>query len=131
MVGIALNQRLAQVNISQLLFQPSPNLPPGQYKLQYRVTTWYQGAAEGNVTFDVANADAPILFPIQVPEVVFRNQILQISASVVFSACSQSTTPVYSWRVRDWEKRLLSTGTQKLLTIPQFSLLLPAIVLTL
>lgn len=124
MVGVALNQRVAQVNTSQLLFQPdSRNLPPGQYKLQYRVVTWYQGAVEGNVTFDIANADAPTaLFPIQVPDVVFRNQILQISASVVFSACSQSTTPVCSWRVRDWEKRLISTGSQKLLTIPQFSL---------
>ena len=74
------------------------------------------------MTFTVANVDAPVVFPIQIPTPVYRNQVLKFSANVVFSTCSENTAPMFSWRVLNSVNQSVFTGSQKILTVPQYSL---------
>jgi hypothetical protein len=106
---------------SWTIYLGTHSLPPGGYVLQYNASTWYGGRALGNVTFFVANLDAPVLHPIRVPDTIFRNQIIQFSASVVFSDCSIGAKPVYIWQVRDFLNQLVLTGSQKTLTVPRYT----------
>ena len=127
-VGIAISQRLATTSSSQIIFLSnswlqynlaSQNLPPGEYKLQVYASTWYGALIESNVTFAVLNADAPVVYPIRIPEIVYRNQISQFSAQVVFSSCAEGSAPIYLWRVRNSERQLLFTQSAKSLTVAQ------------
>ena len=132
-VGTAINQRLAGVNASQFIFPlgswqdcnlPSSNLPPGEYKLHCVATTWYGGSAEINVTFSIGEADVPFISPLRISDTISRHQIAQITASVAFSTCSDGNKPTYLWRVRNWANKLLFSSPQKMLSIPQYTLVL-------
>ena len=132
-VGIAVNQRLAGVNVSQFIFPsgswqgynlPSSNLPPGEYKVRYFATTWYGGSVESNVTFSVANEDAPVMSPLRIPDTVYRRQISQFTASVAFSTCSDGNTPTYLWRVRNSANQLIFSSSKKTLSVPQYTFVL-------
>jgi len=130
-VGNAIRHRLANLNSTLVLFPSNSwssynltgkNLPPGDYKIQFRVVTWYGGLAEGNVSFTVAIADAPVVSAIRVPDTVYRNQVSRFYAAVAFSVCSESVTPTFLWIIRNWANQLIFTGTEKILTVPQSTL---------
>lgn len=127
-IASAFNKRLSNHSADQILFLAnswtafnlrSQNLPPGEYTLNFQVLTWYQARVEGNVTFTVAIEDAPVLYPIRMPNTVYRNQISRFSANVALSACSANSAPTFLWLVRNWNRQLLFTQSEKTLTIAQ------------
>jgi hypothetical protein len=130
-VSAAVNLRLSSIKTSQVIFLSNSwavnnflggNLPAGEYKVQYRVLTWYGGLASDNISFTIAIADAPVLYPIQVPSAIYRNRISQFSAAVEFSSCSDGLSPSFSWRVQNWARQLVHFGSQKTLTVPPATL---------
>jgi hypothetical protein len=130
-VSAAVNLRLSGITTSQVVFLSNSwaannflggNLPAGEYKVQYRVLTWYGGLASGNISFTIAIADAPVLYPIQVPSIIYRNRMSHFSAAVEFSSCSDGLSPSFSWRVQNWARQLVHLGSQKTLTVPPATL---------
>ena len=131
-VRSVLTNRLANVSSAGFVFLYDSwgahgfpgSLPHGTYTVAYTVTAWYQRQVSSNITFTVAPQDLPVIVSIQVPAVIRRSSVTEISAVIDVSACSANVALAYVWRIRNAAGQLVFASFEKRLIVPRYTLAL-------